>query len=722
MQEEDGARSLRALLEPSSIAIVGASRTVGKSGNSAVRNLLGGKFGGRIYPINPSATEIEGLTCYPSIAALPEPPDCAMLVIPAGEMVKAARECGEAGTRSLIIAASGFAETGEADDIRRQDELRQIAKECGLRMLGPNTNGILNTAQRLQLGYNSEYREFIAPGSISIISHSGALFSGIVRSLRKLGAGLCKFVPVGNEADVDMLDLLEFMIHDDATRVIGLVMEGVSDGPRLRHLAICAQQTGKPIVALKVGRSSVGVEAALAHSSRLAGSSRAYDALFDSCRIAAVRSVEALAGGCALLSTRPPRSMTGDQRLICVSTSGAGGALLADFADEHGLRFAGDSTGEWQGPAAEKIGAMPARGRIRNPVDLGSLDADWKLLADVYDALEADGLDGPTAAFAHVAVRPIMDKSLKDALIARKSRTGKPIVLVVPGGLTEELEDSYRESGIPIFYDMATAFDSLQCHFSTLPLNITQSVSRECDFTQGAEAAASMLDAWRDSNPDAVTLSEWDSSNVLREAGLLIVPSCSVTSLEDALAAASRVGYPVVCKALVPNVAHKNAMGLVIARIPNADGLAAAFEAITQRVRDLGHSSSEVPFILQKMVASELEVIVGVSYEAGLGHFLIAGLGGIYAEVLDEAVLLPVPSTPAEIHGKIANSRLGKILNSLKSSRELLAQVVDALDVLQSLITAAGDRIESIDVNPFLIGETCMAVDALIVPRRQNDG
>ena len=363
----DAVQSLRPLLRPNSIAIIGASRTPGKSGHSVVRNLVNGGFQGRIFPVNPAGGEIEGLRCYPSVAALPERADCAILVIPAADMVEAVRQCASAGVRTVIVGASGFAETGESEDKQRQDALAVIARDAGMRMLGPNTNGILNTVDRMLLGYNSEYRQRFEPGSISMVSHSGALFGGIARSLRRFGAHLCKFIPVGNEADIDILDVLEFLIHDDATRVIGLIVEGIGNGERLKRLAQIANHLGKPIVALKVGRSTVGAEATMAHSSRLAGSARAYDALFDACSIATVRSVEALSGGCALLADRTPRAGAGDQTLVCVTTSGAGGALLADFAAEKKIKLAGDKAGEWQDGASSIIGALPARGRNPQP-------------------------------------------------------------------------------------------------------------------------------------------------------------------------------------------------------------------------------------------------------------------------------------------------------------------------------------------------------------------
>jgi acyl-CoA synthetase (NDP forming) len=713
----DSLHSLRPLLDPKSVAIVGASRTPGKSGHSAVRNLIRGGFGGHIFPVNPSADEIEGLKCFESIASIPERLDCAMLVIPASEMVKAARECADAGVRSVIIAASGFAETGEAADVERQRALTEIAKSRGIRMLGPNTNGILNTAAHMQLGYNSEYRERIPAGPISIVSHSGALFSGIARSLRTLGTGLCKFIPVGNEADVDMLDLLDFLVHDEPTRVIGLVMESIADGARLRSLAAKARRLGKPIVALKVGRSTIGVEATLAHSSRLAGSSGAYDALFEACDIAIVRSVEGLAGGCALLAARTARSIQGDQRLIAVTTSGAGGALLADFADRHRMQLAGDATGQWIGTAAATIGALPARGRIRNPIDLGSLDVAWRQLADVYAAIESDGLTGPSVVYAHIAVRPQMDDALFRALIERKKRAETPVVLIVPGGLTDLMEDQYRAEGIPVFHDIATAFESLDCHYATLFGSAAETAEQVASEGARAGEVAGLLRSKLRANESATALSETESGAVLRAAGVPVVESAVIHSETEAIAAAAACGYPVVCKVLAPDVAHKDARGFVITGIQDVKELGEALAKLDERIVQQGFERKRVEVVVQKMIRSQFELILGVSHQPGLGHFLLAGFGGIYAEAFDEAVLFAIPSSEAAIRAKLERSRVGRVLSCVRGLDDALGRTVEVLMALQDIVSASGDLIESIDVNPFLIGGQCIAVDALIVPR-----
>ena len=702
--------SLAPLFRPRSIAVIGASRTPGKNGHAVVENLARCGFAGKVFPINPAGGVIAGYPVYRSLAELPEMADCAMVVIPAAEAVGAVRECADAGVRAAVIGASGFAEIATREGVERQKALAALARERGIRLLGPNTNGLLNATDHLSLGYNAEHGEKFEIGPVSVISHSGALMGGFVRSLRRLGYGIGKFVPVGNEADVTMLDVLEFLVEDDATRTIGLVVEALSDGARFKALAAQARNAGKPIVALKIGRSSVGVESTAAHSSRLAGNARAYDALFASCGVANVRSVEALAGGCALLTGRTERAVRGDPKLICVTSSGAGGTLLADFAAATGLALAGDAEGEWQNDAARKIAALPNRGRMRNPIDTGSFAKGWSQLADIYDALEADGLTGPTAVYAHIAPTPVMDRAMADALIARKARTETPIVVAAPGGLNADIEAHYIGHGIPLFHDLPTSFDTLRCHFATLP-------------RAAASQPAHLPDADRVAIRDILAaartpvLDELDSAALLRRAGVPMVSSRIVRSAKEAADAAAGLGHSVVLKGLAPGIAHKSEHGLVKTALA-AHAVHGAYDSLEKRLATLGHENA--PIILQPMLPAQAELIIGVSRDRTLGNFLVAGLGGILAEALDQVVLMPIPLGWEEIRAALTPAPIGRVLARLDPSGHRLAATIVALEALQKLVLAT-DLVESIDVNPLLVGHAgCVAVDALVILRERD--
>jgi acyl-CoA synthetase (NDP forming) len=288
-------------------------------------------------------------------------------------------------------------------------------------------------------------------------------------------------------------------------------------------------------------------------------------------------------------------------------------------------------------------------------------------------------------------------------------------VVIATGGLPPEVEEIYRASGVPLFYDASTAFDSLACHFQTLD----EDTGGAAAATPAADLAA--IGPLLARPPGTRFLSEWDSAEVLRRAGVPMVESRVVDSLAAARTAAAAVGYPLVLKALAPGVAHKNRMGLVLAGIADEAALQSAYARLESAIEANGFKRAAVPFILQPMKASKAELIVGVSWEPPLGHFLVAGLGGIYTEALDESRLFPIPVGAAAMRKRLCDTRLGRLLVAMDAGRgkgapSVLEGVLDSLQALQRLILAHGERIESIDVNPLLAGDSgCVAVDALLV-------
>jgi acyl-CoA synthetase (NDP forming) len=647
--------SLERLFRPKNVAVVGASRTPGKQGNTALRHLIKGGFAGGIFPINPSGEEIEGKPSFKSIRDVPAQVDCAILVVPPEAAVDAVRDCGAAKIGAAVVASTGFVETGTDGGRERQAQLLEAARAGGVRLVGPNTNGVYNASARLALGYNTSFGDPLNPGPVSIAAHSGALFNSIAPRLRRYGAGLSKFVPVGNEADLDMLDFLEFFIADDDTRTIGLIIEGLKDGARFRALAQKAHEAGKPIVALKLGRSSAGAGAALAHSSRLAGSARAYDALFRASGVAIVPSVEAMAGACALARTAKP--------LVCISSSGGGSSLLADHAEARGLPLAGAGGGAWGGKVAQWVATQDGATEVRNPTDisaLGGLDR----LDPFFRAQESDGFDGPVAFFTHLLPNVARSKLLADQIVARKTRTGAPVVVCAPGGLTPEIDEAYRAAGIPQFTDLATCFDALAACYAPKP-----------DFGRSRVVP-----------PD---LSGSDEE-VLARIG---IPMVETRAAGDTCP----FPFPVVLKATPPGVAHKAKEGLVATNICDDN----TYRETLARLRARG------PVIVQPQLAAKAELLIGLTYEPRLGHFLVCGFGGVHTEILDEVVLLPVPVSDFHLEA----TRVGRFIAALGVG----AQVADALSKLQSL---ALPEIESADVNPLLVTDAgVVAVDALIVRR-----
>jgi acyl-CoA synthetase (NDP forming) len=698
--------SLEPLFKPRTVAVIGASRTPGKQGHTAIKYLRRAGFAGGIFPINQAGGEIEGLTCYRSVAAVPERIDCALMVIPAAGTVAAVEECAELGVRSLIIGSTGFAELGTEEGRALQAAIVRIARSSGIKILGPNTNGIFNASDKFSLGYNTSHGDALTPGPVSIAAHSGALFNALAPRLRELGAGLSKFVPVGNEADLSMLDFVEYFIADPDTGVIGLIIEGISDGARFRALVEKARAAGKPIVALKLGRSKAGAGATVAHSSRLAGSARAFDAFFREEGIASVPTVEAMAGACAVLLATRPGTRSHDTSLVCVTTTGGGASLIADFCAERGLKLAGNPDGSWSGTVSRLIASYRDVGIIGNPTDTGSLGGKQERMNDLFAAQEEDGFSGPVMVFTHSLPTLSGSQHFAEMMIARQKRTGSPVVIVAPGGLADGIVQHYVEAGVPFFRDVATAFDSLKAYYDTLPQAPAHSIPKG---ERIAEISARLSSA---DGP----LSELDSAAILRLVGIPVVESHVVADLRSARVTARAIGQPVVLKAMAPGVAHKNQLGFVMTNITE-DGLDDAYARLEGRMAASGYRRDQVTLVLQPMIPAAAELIAGVSWEEPLGHFLVAGLGGVQAEVLDEVMLLPVPVSPATIRSRVAESRIGRLVRRIGGDTAVTA-VVETLDRLQRLVSVHADDILSIDINPLLVGETgSMAVDALIVPK-----
>jgi len=404
--------------------------------------------------------------------------------------------------------------------------------------------------------------------------------------------------------------------------------------------------------------------------------------------------------------------------LVCVTGTGGGGSLLADHAADYGIPLAGGAHGEWSGRAAAAIASFAGAGPIGNPIDGGNLSG-WQRLDDVFAALEADGIDGPVLSYLHMMPQLAGDRTILDLLLRRRARTKAPSVAVSPGGLRPEIDEQYAQAGIPVFSDLAACFDSLRCLYDERRFATERGDGGpRSRAAHDPDVVAAIAAAAKETLPDGV-FSEPASARLLQQAGVPMVDSRVVGSREEAVRAAAEIGYPLVLKAASPAVPHKNAAGLVAVGLADPDALADEFARMTAKVRELGLASDRVQFLLQPMLSSRAELILGTTYEAPLGHFLVVGLGGIHAELLDTVLLLPVSIAPEIIRRRVAASRLGALIAALETvPGSILDDVVAVLDALQTLIASCGDRIKSIDINPLLVGGgRTVAVDALIVLR-----
>ena len=671
--------ALHALFHPRAVAVIGASDDKTKHGYIVLANIRDAGFPGGIYAISRRLENVYGIRCYPDIASVPEQVDTAFLAIPAEAAVQAVRDCARAGLKSVIVGSAGYAESLDVGGAERQRELQRVAIEENIRIVGPNCNGIYNAHHPLSIGFNTAHAKRQTAGGVSIFSHSGALFDAMAGRLAMLGAGMSLFASAGNEADLSVLDYMEYGIGHPQTRVIALLIDSLDDGPRFRRLALAAHAAGKPVVALKIGSSAAGAAAAVAHSSRMAGDAASYQALMDASGVSTVKTLEGLMTAAALLDKygRHPG------KLGAISTSGAGASLIADRCEALGVPLA-----ELSDTTYAAIDAQKMFSRIGNPLDLG-IFGGMRRAGEIPMLLMADPGVSVALGLMH-SMNPWQGDPIRDALAKGREMSKKPLLIVSPGGMPAPERESYTSRGMDVFTETDILLEGIGAMLAPFPVAIPRD----------APGAAPAM-------PDR-PLTEPESLNLLLGFGARTVPTVECPSLGHALSAARAVGYPVVLKGVVEGVAHKSDQGLVHINLTDTETLEAAYAS-------LGCAN----VIVQKMIKGSLEAIVGVTRADGVGLVLLAGLGGIHAEALDDAIVWPIPVSRQAIEAKLATSSLGRVLASYRWPHEGSAgALVELLLAVQRAALAIGDGLEAIDVNPVILGATgAVAVDALVIPR-----
>ncbi|MDE1991830.1 MAG: acetate--CoA ligase family protein [Rhizobiaceae bacterium] len=684
MKKPTNSEALAALFHPSAVAVLGVSEEPTKHNHIAFANAKASRFAGNVYPIHRRLTEVAGAKCYPSPLALPERADVVFLAIPADATIEALKDCAEAGVKVAIVGSAGYSESGP-EGVERQAQLAALVDSHGIRLVGPNCNGIYNATIGLSIGFNTAHAKQIKAGDIAILSHSGALFDILVTQLDALGAGMSIFVSAGNEVDFDILDYLEYLIDHNPTRVIALLLDSVADGRRFRRLAQRAHQAGKHIVALKIGRTDVGSQAAMAHSSRMATGPAAYKALFTASGVPLVSTLEGLTTAAAMLSLFG--SVDGD--LAVLSNSGGGASLLGDLTEELGIPLA-DYTPE----TLSALAPYHQFSHIGNPTDFGAFGARSKA-QEVPAIIAADKGVGLFLSQMH-AQRPWQRIPTMSALTRGRETSGKPFLVLAPGGLSPEAVDDCRKADIHIFKDTNATMQAIAAVLSRRP---TYSASARI-------AAAPVADDELLALPRPLT--EPESLSLLSRFGIKTTRTEVCSSFDEALAVAEAIGWPVVLKAVVMGLAHKSDAGLVRVDIKDKTALQRAYT-------DFGRPAVVA---VQPFVRGRLEAIAGITVAEDVGPMLLLGLGGIYAEAINDIAMWSIPVDRQTIRDEVAKTAVGRILTSSRwTVPGSLEAVVDTLMKLQSFALWADTRIAAVDVNPLVIGEAgVVAVDALVVP------
>jgi acetate---CoA ligase (ADP-forming) len=683
---------VRLFFEPQSIAIVGASSDPAKASGLPLRNVLQSRFSGKIYAVNPRATEISGVPCYPSVTDLPEAPDVAVLMVDARLSPQVLEECGRKGIKTAVIGSAGFSEAGE-EGRERQEHLSRIAKQYDIRVCGPNCHGTFNVIKGIPVGYDHSFSLPLKPGPVAIASHSGALLGVLGHRAVQANQGLSYLVNNGNEMDLDLCDFMEFFLEDETTQVVAVLMEGLKNGPRFLDLARRSHELKKTIVVLKVGKSERGAITTLAHTARMAGSGEVYEAAFRQFGVISTDTVETFLGTAQLAAHQPvPRG----GRILVMTSSGAGASLMADKASEYGLDLA-DISAEAKARIPERRSAI-----LTNPFDTAGASRSPGFLSAVCEAFASDTANDCLLMFmGPLAVRQEYARNFA----AASEKFGKTAAAII--NLSEpEMRDIFQQHHIPVF-DAATdaCFKMLRGYIDHGRFLKTRSLRRQADLrsSKPRTAVAAILKA----HPGVSMLPHAATVDLLKHYGFQCADYRFASNYDEAGDAARKLGFPVILKGMVANVAHRSDAGLVSRKISNEAELQQEFAALETKALQTTNGSATIG--VEKYFPHDLEVILGVKYDASFGPVILCGLGGIFTEILKDYALRLAPLTDDDARDMLSLLKAFPILEKAAA----LDSLTDALLRLSDLAVELSGKIAAVDINP--IGLQAHSSEALVL-------
>ena len=693
-----GDASLARLLDPASIAIVGASDNPDKIGGRPIHYMRRHGYAGTLYPINPQRAEVQGERAWPSVAALPAAPDLAIVAVAGEQAVRAVDDCAALGVAAAIVISAGFSETGEAGRAL-QDAMTARARAAGMRIVGPNSQGLANFGNGAIASFSTMFLE-VTPGDgpVAVISQSGGMCAMVYGLLRQRGIGVRHVHATGNEADVSVAELACATLRDPEVGCVLLYLESLREAGPLAEAAALARARGVPLIVVKSGRSEAGARAAASHTGALANEDRAVDAFFEHHGILRARDPQELVRY-AELALRSP--LPQGPRVVVVSNSGASCVLASDAAAERGLEIAPLAPATQQALADR----LPGYATTVNPVDItAALLSNNGLFGQVLPVIGADPaadmflLDIPVAGRGYD-----VDSFATDAAGFARAAS-KPVVVVA---WQDNVAATFRAHGLPVYADEIQAMDAL----SAL-LRLRRLRERDGVILAPQSAMAS------DPAPDAAGgfLSEAASLALLADNGLAVIEHAVCRTADEAVAAWRRIGAPVALKACSAQLPHKSEHGLVALALNDEAALRTAFAHQAQTLGKL--DVRDGAWLVARMRRGLHECALGARVDPVLGPVVMIGSGGKYVEALrDVAVLMP-PFDAAQVIEKLRGLRIGALLQGVRGDPpadvEALARQAVALG---DYALAAGPRLASIDINPVMVGavgQGAVAVDALV--------
>ncbi len=698
---------LKAFFEPASVAVIGASSNPAKLGHAVLKNLIEGGYAqrGRVYPINPSAQEILGYRAFPTVLQVPEGIDLAVIVIPYPQVPTALRQCGQKGVPAAIVISAGFREAG-MEGLERERELIQICQEYGMRLIGPNCLGVIDTYTPL----NASFAAGTPPqGPMAFISQSGALGTAVLDIALAGRLGFSRFVSLGNKADVNETDLLRAWADDERTRVILIYSEGMPNGQEF--IQVARQITPKkPVIAIKSGVTQSGSRAVSSHTGSLAGSEQAYQAAFRQAGILRADSMEALFDMALAIGYQPPLK---GERIAIVTNAGGPGILATDALERAGLSLARFEVETLH--ALEQF--LPDAASAANPVDvLGDARADRYRFA--LEKVAADpNTDGLLVLLTPQAMTEI--EATADVVGQLSRATEKPILACFMGeARVEKGIEILNRYGVPNYSfpeRAARAFRAMADYRLIQSRPLPQFVQFDCD----RQAVRQMLERVRAEG--RLSIGDAEAREILKAYGMRTPRAEVAETPERAIEIANQIGYPVALKIASPDILHKTDVGGVKLGLQSAEDVRDAFELIFYRAQRYVPEARLWGCLVQEMAPSGgLEVLVGMNRDPQFGPLVTFGLGGIYVEALKDVTFRLVPFSPQEAEEMIGEIRAHALLDGVRGRPAMdKAALVEVLLRVGQLVQDFPEIVE-LDINPLMVyprGQGTLALDMRLVLR-----
>ncbi|OGP63113.1 MAG: hypothetical protein A2169_11285 [Deltaproteobacteria bacterium RBG_13_47_9] len=698
---------LEPLINPQSIAVIGAGDNPLKINGRALMFMLRHKSPARLFPVNPTRDTVQGVPCYRHISDLPEVPDAALIIVAKNLVLETIEELGNKGCRFAIVLASGYAETGEAGKTD-QERLVQKAREHGMRLVGPNCMGLINVRKPAILSFcatlEREPTELLK-GDVAMISQSGALLGSIWDMALGHGLGYSILVSTGNEADLEITDFIEYFVQDPNTRLITAYIEGLRNPAKFVQAVDMAHHHNKPVVVYKVGRTKEGARAAASHTGSLTGTDATFDAICRGHGIIRVDNLNALATTAIALTSQPPAK---GSRLGIFSSSGGAAGVISDQLSEGGLTLA------QPGPEFEReMTEILKFGPPHNPLDIGrGIMSTFDVITTAMERfVREDSFDQIIILMTMLYFIKVAPTFLLEGL---KNRPEKPVLACWIG---DKIADIPRlemiRGGIPAFRDIEPCIDAAKAlaALGKYRLRLAKG-EKPVQAPPGArERSLKIIERC------GRQMDEASSKEIFSLYGLPIPPGKVANSIHEAREISTEIGFPLAVKGLSPEVLHKSEAGAVQLNINNEKELEKAFEQVSMAVTKQDRGNSFRGIFIERMCPNPLaEVILGSAGDKFGFHTIMFGLGGIWVEVLEDTTFRLVPLLRQDAEEMIEEIRGRKILDGIRGKPPADKEgIVQAILALSALTSDLQDQIREIDVNPLLVySKGVVAVDALI--------